>query len=147
MSRDRLIGTEDGLPWHIPEEYNLYLSRVSGKTVLMGRSTFELVGADLTSKHTIVISRDFPSGENYTVCKTIDDALALAESYAEDIYIAGGAKIYAQTIGRVDMMYLTYIEGEYTGIAYFPEFDLNNWNIIATDRYPNYEIVTYRRKE
>lgn len=147
MSRDRLIGTEDGLPWNIPEEYNLYLSRVSGQTVIMGRNTFELVGSDLTSSHTIVISRDFPSGENYIVCQTIEAALEVAESYGKDIYIAGGANIYAQTLEKADKMYLTYIEGEYSGVAYFPEFNINDWEIVETDPYPNYLIVTYRRKK
>ncbi|MDX2245288.1 MAG: dihydrofolate reductase [Bacteroidia bacterium] len=146
MSRDRLIGTEKGLPWDIPEEYNLYLSRISGQTVIMGRRTFELFGDDLTSKYTIVVSSDFPPGENYKVCTTVDEAIRLAENYGLDVYIAGGGTIYKQTLEKADLMYLTYIDGKYSGVAYFPEFDQNNWEITDTTRYPKYEIVTYRKK-
>ncbi|MEZ4829353.1 MAG: dihydrofolate reductase [Bacteroidia bacterium] len=146
MAHDRLIGTEDGLPWDIPEEYNQYLRRVSGKTVIMGRQTYELVGRDLTSRYTIVVSSDFPPG-NYVVCKDVDEALRQAESLGEDIFIAGGAKIYAQTINKADMMYLTYIEGEFKGVAYFPVFSEREWEVVDSEKYTDYTIVTYRRKQ
>ena len=146
MTHDHVIGSENGLPWHIPEEYNGYLARVSGKTVIMGSTTFESFGEDLTSKYNIVISRNMSTGENYIVCQSLEAAFHKAESLGEDIFIAGGSSIYKQTIDLADMMYLTYIKGTYKGNAYFPEFDENKWEIIHRQDFDQYEIFTYQRK-
>lgn len=146
MTRDHVIGAENGLPWHIPEEYNGYLARVAGKTVIMGSTTYEAFGQDLTSKHNIVISRNMPEGESYIVCDSLEAAFQKAESLGEDIFIAGGSSIYKQTIDQADMMYLTYIKGNYEGNAYFPEFDESKWKIVNRQDFDQYEIVTYQRE-
>ena len=148
MDKNGLIGTNEGkgLPWDIPEEYEQYLKKVAGQTVIMGRKTYELSGYDLTSQFTFIISRDFPRSEKYIVCSTVDEALKKAEAFGKDIYIAGGSSIYAQTLGLADYMHLSYIKGEYSGTSYFPEFNHHQWEVEKREDFPRYELVIYRRK-
>ena len=148
MDENRLIGTDHGhgLPWDLPDEYGKYLAKVAGQTVIMGRATYVLSGQDLTSKHTIVVSRNFPPSEDYIVCKSLDDALKKAESFGKDIFIAGGGTIYSQTLDKADYMHLTYIKGKYEGTTYFPEVDFSKWIEEKREQFLEYEIVIYRKK-
>ena len=147
MDENRLIGTENGLPWDLPDEYGKYIAKVAGQTVIMGRKTYELSGQDLTSKFTIVVSRDFPPSDKYIVCKNLEEALLKAEEFHKDIFIAGGGHIYSQTLDIADYMHLSYIKGKYNGIAYFPEFDLSKWIVESREEFPKYDLVIYRRRQ
>jgi len=146
MSKDRVIGSQNGMPWNVPEEYEQYLSLIKDQTVIMGRTSFEIFGADLTSAHTIVVSHSLTNIEGVEVCPSVETALEKAKSYGKTVFSAGGASIYSQTIPLADRMYLSTIKGEYQGDAYFPEFNKQVWQVEKHEDYPKFEWFVYTRK-
>jgi len=146
MTRDRVIGRGDGMPWDVPEEYEHFRRLVAGETIVIGRRSYEIFGKSLTSAHTVVVSRSATELPGAVVVPTIDEALRVADGFGLAVYSAGGASIYEQTIPRADAMYLSYIKGDFTGDAHFPDFDEAQWRVERREDHPRFEFVVYRRK-
>lgn len=146
MTRDRVIGAGDGMPWSIPEEYAQFLAHVRGQAVVMGRRSWEIFGADLSDSTNFVVSRSTRSLDGAEVYGDLPSALAAAVATGKRLFVAGGAGVYAQTIGDADAMYLSFIRGEYRGDAYFPEFDEADWHVEQRRAHDDYEFVIYRRR-
>jgi dihydrofolate reductase len=147
MTRDRVIGSGDGMPWSIPDEYRHFLDPVRDQTVLMGRRSWEIFGKDLTSAHNIVVSRSVNELPDATVAGGLEQAVELARGFGKIVFSAGGARIYAQTLHLAEEMRLSWIKGDYRGDAHFPEFDESDWKIVARKDHPQFELVTYRRRQ
>lgn len=145
MSRDRLIGKGDGLPWHVPEEYNQFLRFIEGQTVILGRKSYPIFGKSLTSDHNVVVSRSLSELPGAVVVPSIEQAVEVAESFGKTVFSAGGSTIYQQTIPLADTMYLSFMKGDFEGDAYFPEFDESEWTIDRTEDHPKFQFVVYRR--
>ena len=145
MSTDRLIGSGDGMPWSVPEEYRQYLDFIEGQTVIMGRRSYEIFGPDLTSAHNVVVSRSWKGEEGVVACGSIEEAAQRATSSGKTVFAAGGATIYEQTLPLADAMYISYIKGNFTGDTRFPEFDEDDWEVAARRDHEGYEFVRYRR--
>jgi dihydrofolate reductase len=152
MDRNRLIGRENGLPWHLPDDFKHFKSLTLGKPVIMGRKTFESIGKALPGRKNIVISRGGFSAPDITVVDTIDKALMTAGN-VDEVMIIGGASFYAQMIDRADRMYLTIVDAECEGDAWFPEFNSDDWVAMSSRHHPadernNYAftMIEYRRK-
>jgi dihydrofolate reductase len=147
MSTDHVIGSGDGMPWDVPEEYAQFLRLIDGQTVIIGRRSYEIFGAGLTSAHTLVISRSAggPIGGAVGVA-SVEDALRMAGTFNKTVFSAGGASIYAQTVPLADTMYLSYIKGTFSGDAYFPAFSDLEWAVERRDDHPRFEFVVYQRK-
>ena len=146
MTRDRVIGSGDGMPWSVPEEYAQFLDLVRGQTVIMGRRSFEIFGPDLAESNVVVVSRSAGSVPGAEVVAGIDEAVRHAESYGTEVFSAGGASIYRQTLPLADAMYLSTIKGDFEGDAYFPEFDEAAWRVERREDHPRFEFVVYRRR-
>ena len=146
MSHDRVIGSGDGMPWDVPDEYAHFQRLIAGETVVIGRRSYEIFGASLTSAHTVVVSRTAARLPDARVVPTVDDALREAASFGRTVFVAGGASIYAQTVPLADAMYLSYIKGDYAGDAHFPEFDAGEWAVERREDHPRWEFVVYRRR-
>ena len=147
MSKDRVIGSGDGMPWSVAEEYEQFLMFIRGQTVIMGRRSHEIFGPDLTSAHNIVISRSALESDNATVCSSVEEAVETGEAFGKTVFSAGGASIYAQTLPMADTMYLSYMKGDFEGDAFFPGFDESEWNAEVRTDHEEFEFVVYRRKE
>ena len=147
MTRDRVIGSGAGMPWEVPDEYAHFLRLVAGHTVIIGRRSYEIFGAGLTSAHTVVVSRSASPalGPRAVPAATIDDAARTARSFGRTVFSAGGASVYAQTIPLASEMQLSYIKGHFAGDAYFPAFDEREWTVERRDDHPRWELVVYRR--
>ena len=145
MSTDRIIGSGDGMPWEVPEEYAQFLRFIDGQTVIIGRRSYEIFGEGLTSAHTVVVSRSAGKLPRAIAVTSVEDALRMAESFDKTVFSAGGASIYAQTVGLADTMYLSYIKGHFTGDAYFPAFTDREWAVDRREDHPRFEFVVYRR--
>ena len=152
MDKNRLIGVKNGLPWHLPADFKHFKEVTMGKPVIMGRKTFESIGKALPGRKNIVISRAGFAAEDVSVVDSIEKALE-AVAGADEVMIIGGASFYEQMIDRADRMYLTYVDAECEGDAWFPGFEANDWDVIEEKSYPaddknNYafRIVTYQRK-
>lgn len=133
MDKNRLIGANGRLPWHLPDDMKWFREQTMGKPVIMGRKTFESIPErfrPLPGRHNIVLThrRDY-AAEGVTVVHTIEAALTAAGDVAE-IVVIGGAELYTQLLPQADRLYLTQIDAEFDGDAYFPEFDLAVWHEI-----------------
>ena len=146
MAANHVIGSGHGMPWDVPEEYEHFLRLIEGHTIIIGRRSYGIFRKGLTSAHNVVVSRSGGESGGAIVVPSIEDALRVARSFGETFFSAGGASIYAQTIPLADTMYLSYIKGQYTGDAYFPEFSEQEWAVEKRDDHPRFEFVVYRRK-
>lgn len=146
MARDRLIGRGDGLPWHVPEESAHFLQLIEGQTVILGRRSYPAFGNDLTSAHNIVVSRTVTELPGAAVVPTIEEACTLAATFGKTVFSAGGASIYEQTMLLASHMYLSYMKGRCDGDAYFPVFDISEWEVLTRDDHAEFEFVVYRRR-
>lgn len=130
LDKNRLIGADNGLPWRLPDDMQWFVDKTMGKPVLMGRKTYQSIPAKfrpLRGRHNIVLTRDplyQPPGA--TVVHSIEDALEAAGD-VEEIIIGGGANLYAQLLPQTRRLYLTLIEAELEGDAFFPEFEGYAW--------------------
>lgn len=147
MTRDRVIGKGNRMPWRIPEEFKHFRKLTTGHTLIWGRKTFESAGR-LPKRNIVIVSRSLPAEtEGVDVCRTLDEAIQKARSYGKDIFIAGGAEIYRQALPLADKLYLSYVKKDYDGDAYFPEFDESEWEIIKQEDHPDFTFVAYRRSK
>ena len=112
----------------------------------MGRKSYEIFGPDMTSAHNLVVTRSGQAQPGVIPCASIEEAVEMAESFGKTVFSAGGASIYAQTLPLADTMYLSYITGEFTGDAYFPEFDEDAWTVEQRTDHPGFEFVIYQRR-
>jgi dihydrofolate reductase len=130
MDRRGLIGDERGLPWHLPKDLRRFRAYTWGKPIIMGRRTFELLGKPLPGRLNIVLTHNPQfSAPGCQVARTFQEALSIAEDYlastgGDEVMIIGGGKVYAEVIHRWDRLYLTVVEGQFKGTAYFPVREL-----------------------
>lgn len=134
-SENRVIGTQGGLPWNLPEDMKFFRDTTKGHIMIMGRKTFESFnGRALPNRYHIVITRDaakqnFPSTESSPVVfvSSIDEAIKhaapLTAKWGEEVFVIGGGEIYKQIMDKTDKIYLTLIHQEFAGDTYYPEID------------------------
>ncbi len=153
MDRNRLIGNQNQLPWHLPADLAHFKQVTMGKPVIMGRNTYESIGRPLPGRTNIVLTRsaDFQA-QGVLTANTLERALEMVAGEAE-VMIIGGSSIYELVLPRADRLYMTYIENAYEGDAWFPEFDLAQWRVCASEQHTadeknpcKYSFVTYQRK-
>lgn len=159
MTTNRVIGKDNGLIWHLPNDLKFFKTKTMGKPMIMGRNTFESIGKPLPGRTNIVVTRD----TQYKVAGTIvthslDQALALARDIAtkdnvDEIMIIGGAQIYEQSLKIADRLYLTQVHANLEGDAFFPAFYINEWQEVeredfkACDKNPlDYSFVILDKK-
>lgn len=144
MSESRAIGKGDGMPWNVPDEYKHFVDSVHGQTVIIGRRSYEIFGADFQAE-TFVISRTAKL-KGVTVCSSIEDALQRAQLLNKTIFITGGHSIYALGIPLATRMLLSTIKGHHEGDVDFPHFDENDWMIAQEADRGGYILRDYRRR-
>jgi len=124
ISKNRVIGHNGKLPWHIPKDFQRVKALTLNHPIIMGRKTFESIGKPLPKRHNIVVTRqpDY-SANGILVAHSVNQALDLAKTLDDqEIFIFGGGEIYAATLPLVDRLYLTIVEVEITGDAFFPDY-------------------------
>lgn len=153
MDQNKLIGSNNELPWYLPADFKHFKEVTMGKPVVMGRKTFESIGKPLPGRKNIVISRSGFLADGVIVVDSIDKALQEA-GFAEEVMIIGGANIYSQVIKIADKMYLTMVDTSCEGDAWFPDFEESEWRVVSeqkikADEKNNYDfdVLVYDRKE
>ncbi|MFC1649064.1 dihydrofolate reductase [Nanoarchaeota archaeon] len=146
VAENNVIGRDNKLPWHIPEDLKLFKSITDGNTVLMGGTTYESLGKPLPNRHNVVVSHSMHPTEGIDICRSLHEGLEKAKSYGKDIYIIGGASIYKQTLPLADNMYLSHIKMHADGDTHFPEFSKDEWEVEESKLYTDFEFVKWRRK-
>jgi dihydrofolate reductase len=159
MATNRVIGKDNGLIWHLPNDLKFFKTKTMGKPMIMGRNTFESIGKPLPGRTNIVITRSQTySPDGVVVTHSLEEALALARTIAnndnvDEVMIIGGAQIYEQSLEMADRLYLTQVHATLEGDAFFPEFDINDWREIeredftASDKNPfDYSFIVFDKK-
>jgi dihydrofolate reductase len=150
VSRNGVIGRDNQLPWHLPEDLKFFKSVTMGKPILMGRKTFESIGRPLPGRTNIVISRD-PQWHSagVEVAQSLEAALqqgreACHAAGAEEIMVIGGEQIYRMALPLADRLYLTQVDAEIEGDAYFPVVDFDDWQQVSEALPEAYDVHSYR---
>lgn len=159
LGNSRVIGNKNRLPWDLPADMDHFRELTLGKPIIMGQNTFDSIGRALPGRYNIVLTRDkellIPNCE---MAYSLDEAVELAEKSemgknSNEVMICGGASIYEQYLDRANKMYLTFIEGDFEGDTFFPEFSSEEWEEIEKvshkidekNKYP-YSFVVFERK-
>ncbi len=145
LTRRNVIGKEGRLPWNIPDDLKNFKRLTDGKTVIMGRKTFDSIGKPLPNRHNIVVSRDLAPQDGIEVCRSFDEAIEAAEKHGTDIFIIGGSAMYQAALPITDRLYLSWVKKDYDGDAFFPRFDETEWSIIEEKDHPDFIFKAYRR--
>lgn len=155
MDKNRVIGADNKMPWHLPSDLKRFKAMTMGHWIVMGRKTFESIGKPLPGRINAVVSKNpdsIKSAEGILVLNSLDSLKNL--EVLDDLFIIGGAEIYKQTLPIADMLYVTLIDNEFTGDAYFPEIKESDWELTEqlegdpkTDNFPySFRYLTYKRK-
>jgi dihydrofolate reductase len=131
-----VIGRAGGLPWRLPDDLKRFKALTLGKTVIMGRKTFESIGRPLPQRRNIVVTRDPRfAALGIEVAASLEAALALCRQEPE-VMVIGGAEIYRAALPLADKIELTRVEAEVDGDVHFPALDLAEWRESAREQHP-----------
>ena len=144
----RVIGRAGKTPWHLPAELRWFKQATTGAVVLMGRKTFESIGRPLPGRLNLVATRhSLPPGVGGPEVRAVVDLASFRpEDYApREVWVIGGAEIFAQTLPRCEAVYLSLIDQETAGDTYFPAFEADFPLIETLRRESGFEVVRFRR--
>ncbi len=152
MDDNQLIGKNNALPWHLPADLAYFKKTTTGKTVLMGRKTYDSIGRPLPDRRNVILSRTSNSSKNRETFGSIRAALDACK-FEQEIMVIGGVSIYNQFINAktddtptldmfasesipiIDRLYITEVKGKFEGDAHFPEFDRTQFSEISCESY------------
>ena len=143
MTRDRVIGAENGLPWHIPEDLQLFRRLTLGNTVIMGANTYRSIGAPLEERHNIVLSKSIPEIDGAFVCPSFLAGLAKAWEHGRPTFVIGGSRVYRKALKVADTLHISWIKKDFPGDRYFPVLDLNKWERVEESEFQDFDYVKY----
>jgi dihydrofolate reductase len=159
VARNGVIGSSGALPWRLSSDLKHFKAVTMGKALVMGRKTYQSIGGPLSGRTIVVVTRDSAfAAEGILVARDVDEALSLAQAAAraggaDEIVVAGGGEIYAQTVGRASRLHLTEVDVAPEGDAHFPPIDLAQWREVSRrkgERGPrdeaDFAFVEYERR-
>lgn len=164
LAKNRAIGKKNALPWYLPADLKHFKEKTTGKTIVMGLNTFKSVGErPLPNRKNVVLTDDknyqapepFDStqGKGVVLAHSIDEVLEMTKNDGE-VMISGGAMVYKQFLPLADRLYLTYIDHDFDGDIFFPEFDMADWQETSRENHiPDeknlykYSFVTLERRK
>ena len=166
MAQNRVIGKDNKLPWHLPEDLQYFKDKTKGRVLIMGRKTFDsliaMLGKPLPGRFHIVITRnqsydyhDADFGKMVEVVSSLSHAMELAhmlttkfpQKFGDEVFIIGGAEIYKQSLELIQRLYLTVIEKDYEGDAFFPDFNEKDYVLKSKDQRQGYSFRLYESKD
>ena len=159
LSRNRVIGKDNDLPWRLPDDMKYFMQTTMGHHVIMGRKNYESLPnkfKPLPNRTNILVTRQVNFiAEGCHVVNSMEKAIEIARTSGEsELFIIGGAQIYKQAISLADYLYLTEINALIEGDTFFPEFDRAQWAEVSRkshsvdERHPfAFDFVIYKRKE
>lgn len=140
-SKNRVIGKDNKLLWHLSDDLKNFKRVTSGHHIIMGRKTYESIGRALPNRTNVIITRN----TNYhapgcVVVNSLEKALNFAKESGEtEAIITGGGEIYKEALSIIDRAYVTEVDCEIVGDTYFPKVDFSNWKVIETIEHPKDE--------
>jgi dihydrofolate reductase len=156
VANNNVIGMNNQLIWHIPADLKRFKALTMGKTLIMGRKTFESIGKPLPGRSTIIITRNSDyMAEGCRVASSLKDALCMVKEEGE-VFVAGGGEIYRQVINLhfTRKLLLTRVYANFEGDSFFPELNTEKWELVDREdnpiddnnKYP-FAFLTYKRRK
>ena len=152
VAENGVIGDRNTLLWHISEDLRRFKALTTGHPVVMGRKTYESLGRPLPNRTNVVITRQPLAIVGCTVVHSLEEASALFPA-DEEVFVIGGAQIYAEALPIADRFYLTRVGHAYEGDTRFPEWSVGEWRLVAAERFAHgadypypFAFETYERR-
>lgn len=151
VARNRVIGRDGGLPWHLPGELKRFKATTMGHVLVMGRRTYESIGRPLPGRTTVVVTRNAdwtpPGGrpDGVIVATSSTDALKIAAEIDAQVYVVGGSQVYADCIAYADELLITWVDAEPEGDTVFPPVDWSDWTETSRERHDGWASAQYVR--
>lgn len=151
IANNRVIGVNNTLPWHLPEDLKRFKALTMGHHIIMGRKTYDSLGRLLPGRTTVIVTRNQDyKVEGALVAHSLQAAIALCKD-DDEAFLIGGAELYQDGLRYSDKLYITEIDLDVTGDAHFPDFDSSHWQEIAREAHVSeqglkFNYVTYQRK-
>ncbi|MDF1510373.1 dihydrofolate reductase [Robertmurraya sp. DFI.2.37] len=155
MDDNRVIGKNNQLPWHLPEDLKFFKRTTMGHPIIMGRKTFISIGRPLPGRENIILTRnvDFQS-EGCTIFHNVETLLSFCQQKPEqEFFVIGGAEIFKELLPKADRLYITEIHASFEGDTYFPKIAMDEWQLNAKEKGQKdeqnpyeYDFVIYDRK-
>ena len=142
VARNGVIGAGGDIPWRIPEDFAHFKQTTLGHTLVMGRATYDSIGRPLPGRATIVLTRSTDwSAEGVLVAASLDEAIARADEQEGEVYVAGGAAVYAAALPLADEQVLTEVDLAPEGDTFYPAFDRKEWHEASRTPRDGFDIV------
>lgn len=148
LARNRVIGRDNDLPWHLPEDLKRFRALTMGHHIVMGRKTYESLGRLLPGRTTVIVTRNHDyQVPGAVVVHSLEEAMTACGADPE-VFLIGGAELYQQSLALAGRLYLTEIDAEFEGDAYFPAFSQDDWRETARESHTSgeglpFSYVTY----
>ena len=158
-SENNVIGKDNKLPWHLPDDLKRFKALTRGKAVIMGRKTFESIGHPLPDRLNIVVSRHLEVAPDHcALAHSLSDALEQANERtserANEVFVIGGAELFGLALPLIDRLYLTRVHAKIDGDVFFPSLDFSEWREIAREEHLSddehaytFSFIDYERKK
>lgn len=150
VARNGVIGVDGGLPWHLPDDLRRFKELTLGHVLVMGRKTYASIGRPLSGRTTVVVTRDptwDPGTGTVLVARDVPEAVAVAAAIDDEVFVVGGAQVYAAALPLADRLELTWVDAEPAGDTRFPEVDWDAWRETAREPGDGLAYVTYERRD
>ena len=145
--KNRVIGKDNKMPWHYSEDLKYFKNTTLNKNVLMGSKTLESIisylGKPLPDRHTILLTSRHTVEYDCEVVNSVEEALDIYKD--KELFIAGGKSVYEQFLPYADQLYITFIDEEYEGDTHFPEYDLDEWKLVKSEKQGVLDFRVYER--
>lgn len=140
---DYVIGKDNQLPWHIPEDLAYFKKHTVGKGMVMGRNTFESIGRPLPKRRNIVVTRNTEyTVQGADITHNLEDAIALAREQHEEVMIIGGEQIFREALPIADRLYITLVHQSFEGDTFFPEYG-REWKLVSESERQHSNGIPY----
>jgi dihydrofolate reductase len=151
MANNHVIGINNGLPWHLPEDLKHFRALTTGHHMIMGRKTYDSLGRLLPGRTTVIVTRNIDfKVEGALIAHSLQEAVQLCKNDTE-VFIIGGAELYKDGLAEANQLYVTEVNLDVDGDAYFPMIDLDLWTETAreplvSEKGISFSYVLYKRK-
>ena len=152
MAKNRVIGADGAIPWHLPNELKRFKSVTMGHHIIMGRKTFESIGRLLPGRTTVIVTRQAAYRVPGALSAHSLEAAIAACNKDDESFVIGGGELYRAALPVADRIYLTTVDAEPAGDTYMPDFDPADWRVTSTQSFEanerhryDYRIAIYDR--
>jgi dihydrofolate reductase len=151
VAKNRVIGINNTLPWHLPEDLKRFRALTMGHHIIMGRKTYDSLGRLLPGRTTVIVTRNTDyKVEGAIIAHSLHDAITLCKA-DDEVFLIGGAELYQEGLKLSSKLYITEIALDVEGDAYFPEYSADEWQESFSEAHVSeqglaFNYVTYVRK-